>query len=160
MSERNPQGGSFERRQRNTRRHNARVLAMQILYESVVTGHSTAEILVRTSAQGGTPEETLAYASDLLTGIRAQGRNIDIEIEDAAPDYPVEDIAPIDHAILQIAVFEIMFGDDVPPRAAVNEAVSIAREFGGDSSARFVNGVLGTVIDRRRPDARRLRPQS
>src|SRR5688572_7264330 len=134
MSSRKPHGGSYDRRQRNTRRHNARVLAMQILYESVVTGHSTAEILVRTSSQGGTPEGTLAYASDLLTGIRAQVRNIEIEIEDAAPDYPVEDIAPIEHAILQIAIFEIMFGDDVPPRAAVNEAVSIAREFGGDSS--------------------------
>jgi transcription antitermination protein NusB len=160
MSARDSQRGSFERRQRNSRRHNARVLAMQILYEAVVTGHSTAEILVRTSSQGGTPEETLSYASDLLTGIRAQGRNIDHEIEDAAPDYPVEDIAPIEHAILQIAVFEIMFSDDVPPRAAVNEAVSIAREFGGDSSARFVNGVLGGVIDRHRPEARRPRPKS
>lgn len=160
MSAPKPKGGSYERRQRNTRRHNARVLAMQILYESVVTGHSTAEILVRTSSQGGTPEETLAYASGLLTGIRAQGRNIDLEIEDAAPDYSVHEIAPIEHAILQIAIFEVMFGDDVPPRAAVNEAVSIAREFGGDSSARFVNGVLGAVIDRRRPDARRPRSQS
>ena len=160
MSARNSQRGSAERRQRNMRRHNARVLAMQILYESVVTGHSTAEILVRTSSQGGTPEETLSYASELLTGIRAQDRNIDAEIEDAAPAYSVDEIAPIDHAILQIGIFEILFGDDVPPRAAVNEAVSIAREFGGDSSARFVNGVLGTIIDRRRPEARRSRPQS
>jgi len=157
---RNTQGGSFERRQRNARRHNARVLAMQILYESVVTGHSTAEILVRTSSQGGTPEETLAYASELLTGIRAQGSNIDAEIEEAAPDYLIEDIALIDHAILQIAVFEVLFGDDVPPRAAVNEAVGIAGEFGGDSSSRFVNGVLGAVIDRRRPDSRRKRSQT
>lgn len=158
MSSRTSSGGSQERRQRNQRRHNARVLAMQILYESVVTGHSTAEILVRTSAQGGTPEATLAYTSDLLTGIRAQVRNIDAEIADAAPTHPTAEIAPIDHAVLQIGIFEILFGDDVPPRAAVNEAVSIAREFGGDSSARFVNGVLGTIIDRRRPDARRARP--
>ena len=160
MSSRKPQGGSYDRRQRNQRRHNARILAMQILYESVVTGHSTAEILVRTSAQGGTPGETLSYASDLLTGIRAQSRNIDSEIEDAAPEFAADDIAPIDHATLQIAIFEILFGDDVPPRAAVNEAVSIAREFGGDSSARFVNGVLGTIIDRHRPEAGRRRPES
>ena len=157
MSTKNPQGGSQQRRQRNSRRHNARVLAMQILYESVVTGHSTAEILVRTAAQGGTPEETLAYASDLLTGIRAQGRNIDAEIEAAAPEFSVAEIAPIDLAILQIAAFEIIYGDDVPPRAAVNEAVGIAREFGGDSSARFVNGVLGAVIERHRPEASRRR---
>jgi N utilization substance protein B len=160
MSARNSQGGSHERRQRNQRRHNARVLAMQVLYESVVTGHSTAEILVRTSAQGGTPDDTLAYTSDLLTGIRAQVHNIDAEIGDAAPAFAIEDIAPIDHAVLQIGVFEILFGDDVPPRAAINEAVSIAREFGGESSARFINGVLGTIIDRRRPDARRPKPKS
>lgn len=160
MTARAGSGGSQERRQRNQRRHNARVLAMQILYESVVTGHSSAEILVRTASQGGAPEATLAYASDLLTGIRAQARTIDAEIGNAAPALPVEEIAPIDHAILQIGIFEILFGDDVPPRAAVNEAVSIAREFGGDSSARFINGVLGTIVDRRRPEARRARPAS
>jgi N utilization substance protein B len=157
MSSRKPHSGSAERQRRNTRRHNARVLAMQILYESVMTGHSTAEILVRTASQGGTPEETLAYASDLLTGIRAQGRNIDAEIEEAAPGVAVEEITPIDHAVIQIAAFEIMYGDDVPPRAAANEAVGIAREYGGDSSARFVNGIVGAIIDRHRPEAGRVR---
>ena len=151
------QTASRDRRQRNSRRHQARILAMQILYEAEVTGHSTSEILVRTRSQGGTPEETLEYASDLLTGIRARGRDISAEIENSATEHPIGNIAPIDRAILEIALFETLFGDDVPPRAAVNEAVGIAREFGGDSSARFVNGVLGDVIDRRHPEARRSR---
>lgn len=149
--------GSKTRRQRNTRRHQARILAMQIRYESELTGHSNAEILVRTRNQGGTPEETLEYASELLTGIRARITEIHAEIERAAPEFPIEDIAPIDRAIIEIALFESEFGGDVPPRAAVNEAVGIARDYGGDASARFVNGVLGEIIDRRRPDSSRQR---
>jgi transcription antitermination protein NusB len=149
--------GSRDRRQRNSRRHQARILAMQILYEAEVTGHSTAEILVRTRNLGGTPDETLEYASDLLTGIRARITDIHAEIEIAAPQYPVEEIAPIDRAILEIALFETLYGDDVPPRAAVNEAVGIAKDYGGDVSARFVNGVLGDVIDRRYPESSRRR---
>ena len=147
--------GSRSRKLRNSRRHQARILAMQIRYESEMTGHSNAEILVRTRNQGGTPEETLEYASMLLTGIRARINEIHAEIERAAPDYPVEDIAPIDRAILEIALFESVFGGDVPPRAAVNEAVGIAGDYGGEASARFVNGVLGEIIDRRHPEASR-----
>ena len=148
---------SRNRRQRNARRHQARILAMQILYEAEMTGHSTSEILVRTRNLGGTPEETLEYASELLTGIRARIRDIDSEIEISAPQFPLEDIAPIDRAALQIALFEVLFAEDVPPRAAVNEAVGIAQDYGGDTSARFVNGVLGNVIDRRHPEASRKR---
>jgi N utilization substance protein B len=128
---------------------------MQILYESDMTGHSTSEILVRTRGQGGTPDETLDYASYLLTGIRAQDRNIVALIEDAAPDYPISGLAPIDAALLKIGVFETRYADDVPLRAAVNEVVDIAREYGGDNSSRFINGVLGTLIDQQDVDRRR-----
>lgn len=130
---------------------------MQFLYESEVTGHSPSEILVRTRNQGGTPEETLEYASDLLTGIRARREAILKEIEIAAPDYPVDDIAIIDRTILEIALFEALYGGDVPPRAAINEAVGIAREYGGEASSRFVNAVLGQIIDRLHPEASRPR---
>jgi N utilization substance protein B len=130
---------------------------MQILYESDVTGHSTSEILARTRNQGGTPDETLAYASDLLSGIRARKQDIEEEIATSAPEFPVDDLPPIDRAILEIALFEALYGEDVPPRAAVNEAVGIAREFGGDNSVAFINGVLGDVIDRRFPEASRKR---
>jgi N utilization substance protein B len=146
--------GSRDRQQRNSRRHQARVLAMQILYEADVTDHSPTEILVRTRNQGGVPDETLDYASELLTGIRARAIDLKAEIEHAAPEFPFDGIAIIDRSVLQIAIFEAAYADSVPPRAAVNEAVEIAREYGGDTSARFVNGVLGEVIDRLRPDNR------
>ena len=125
---------------------------MQILYEADVSGHSTTEILVRTRNQGGVPEETLAYASDLLIGIRARAVDINTEVERAAPEFPIAGIAIVDRSVIQIAIFEAVHSDEVPPRAAINEAVEIAREYGGDSSARFVNGVLGEIIDRLRPD--------
>ena len=147
-------GGSKDRQQRNSRRHQARILAMQILYEADVSGHSPTEILVRTRNQGGVPDDTLAYASDLLTGIRARALDLVAEIEQAAPEFPFDGIAVIDRSILQIAIFEAVYDDAVPPRAAVNEAVEIAREYGGDTSARFVNGALGEIIDRLRPDNR------
>ena len=149
---------SRDRKQRNTRRHQARILAMQILYEADVTGHSTSEILVRTRNQEGTPEETLEYTSFLLTGVRARDRDITAEIELSAPDYPLSGIAPIDRSILQIGVFESLYADEVPLRAAINEAVEIAREYGGDASSRFINGVLGSISERSSPETRRPRP--
>ena len=146
-------GGSKDRQQRNSRRHQARILAMQILYEADVSGHSPTEILVRTRNQGGVPEDTLTYASDLLTGIRARSLDLIAEIEQAAPEFPFDGIAIIDRSVLQIAIFEAIY-DDLSRRGAVNEAVEIAREYGGDTSARFVNGALGEIIDRLRPDNR------
>ena len=151
------QTASRERKQRNAKRHQARILAMQMIYEADVTGHSTSEILVRARNQGGTPEETLEYTSQLLTGVRAHRDAMAREIEDAAPEFPIEDIAIIDRSLLQIGLFEALYGGDVPPRAAINEAVGIAREYGGESSSRFVNAVLGKIIDRMRPDANRRR---
>jgi N utilization substance protein B len=121
---------------------------MQILYEADLTGHSTSEILVRTRAQGGTPDETFAYASYLLTGIRAREPGIVDSIEQSATDYPLSGIALIDAAILKIGIFEALYSEEVPIRAAVDEAVKIAREFGSETSPRFVNGVLGTIVDR------------
>jgi len=149
--------GSRDRQQRNSRRRQARILAMQILYEADVSGHSPTEILVRTRNQGGVPEETLDYASELIAGIRARHLDLVAEIERAAPDFPFSGIAIVDRSLLQIAIFEAVYDATVPPRAAINEAVAIAREYGGESSARFVNGALGEIVDRLRPENR---PQS
>jgi N utilization substance protein B len=154
MSNRSEQSGSRDRRQRNARRHQARILAMQVLYEADITGHSPTEVLVRTRNQGGVPDETVDYAGLLLNGIRARSDDLTAEIERAAPEFPFDGIAVVDRSVLQIALFEALFTDDVPPRAAVNEAVEIAREYGGETSARFVNGVLGEIVDRKRPENR------
>lgn len=146
------------RRRRNQRRRQSRVLALQSLYEADVTPHSSAEILARIRAEGTTAPETLDYASDLVNGVRANRRAIDEHIARAAPAFPVDQLPTIDRNVLRLAIFELMHGPDVPPRAAINEAVEIAKEFGGDGSGRFVNGVLGTIFDRLTPPSDGLPP--
>jgi len=138
------------RRQRNQRRHLSRILALQSLYEADVTPHSSAEILARIRAEGTTAAETLDYASALVNGVRANRRTIDEQIAGAAPAFPIDQLPTIDRNVLRLAIYELTHASDVPPRAAINEAVEIAKEFGGDGSGRFVNGVLGTIFDRLR----------
>jgi len=142
---------SRNRQQRNKRRRQSRILALQSLYEADVTPHSSAEILARIRAEGTTAAETLDYASDLVDGVRANRGAIDDHIAGAAPAFPIDQLPTIDRNVLRLAIFELIHGPDVPPRAAINEAVEIAKEFGGDGSGRFVNGVLGTIFDRLKP---------
>jgi ADP-ribose pyrophosphatase YjhB (NUDIX family) len=83
----------------------------------------------------------------LLAGVIAKRPDLDLVIEKAAPDWPIDKIAPVDRNILRIGLFELLFADraQVPAKVAINEAIELAKVFGGDSSGRFVNGVLGAV---------------
>lgn len=151
MTDNPSKSSSRGRRQRNQRRRQSRILALQSLYEADVTPHSSAEILARIRAEGTTAPETLDYASDLVNGVRANRRAIDERIAEAAPAFPVDQLPTIDRNVLRLAIYELMHGPDVPPRAAINEAVEIAKDYGGDGSGRFVNGVLGAIFDRLTP---------
>lgn len=151
MSDSPTKPSSRSRKQRNQRRRQSRILALQSLYEADVTPHSSAEILARIRAEGTTAPETLQYASDLVNGVRANRRTIDERIAEAAPAFPVDQLPTIDRNVLRLAIFELLHGPDVPPRAAINEAVEIAKDFGGDGSGRFVNGVLGAIFERLAP---------
>lgn len=84
---------------------------------------------------------------NLLSGVLAKHPDLDAIIAKAAPDWPLERIAPIDRNILRIGLYELLFADraQVPPKVAINEAIELAKIFGGDSSGRFVNGVLGAI---------------
>ena len=70
-------------------------------------------------------------------------------IQRIAPEWPIEQMAPVDRNILRLAAHELLFGEDVPPKVAINEAVELAKIFGSDSSGRFVNGVLGTLLSQK-----------
>lgn len=72
-------------------------------------------------------------------------KNIDEKITNAAPEWPLEQIAAIDKTILRLAVYEILYTKDIPPKVAINEAVELGKTFGGENSSKFINGVLGTV---------------
>lgn len=129
-----------------SRRHHGRVLAMQMLFEQDVAQHDLDEILdrMRTDPDEPVPSITGEYAIKLTTGIRESRETIDARIAKAAPTFPVEQLASIDRNIMRIAIWE-MATDEVPVRVAINEAVEIAKHYGGPSSGKFVNGVLGTI---------------
>jgi transcription antitermination factor NusB len=95
--------------------------------------------------------EILQRTGRLARGVQERQADIDPHIEQAAPAFPIPQLASIDRAVLRIAVYELQFEPDVPFKAAVNEAVDIAKRYGGPSSGRFVNGVLRTIAERIRP---------
>ncbi|MGC4191516.1 MAG: transcription antitermination factor NusB [Thermomicrobiales bacterium] len=129
-----------------SRRHHGRVLAMQMLFEQDVAQHDLGDILERmqTDSDEPVPAITGEYAAKLTTGIQTSREAIDARIAAAAPAFPVTQLASIDRNVMRIAIWE-MVTNEVPVRVAINEAVEIAKHYGGPSSGKFVNGVLGTI---------------
>ena len=85
------------------------------------------------------------FANDLVSGVMSNEDAIDKIIAPAAPEWPIEQIALVDLEVLRVGIYELLFAQDVPPKVAINEAVELAKAFGGENSSKFVNGVLGTV---------------
>lgn len=127
------------------RRRRARILALQTLYEADTTDHDAQETLNRLLAEAPVPDEIAAFARELVTDTISQREYIDGIIAEVAVAWPVEQMAPVDRNILRLAILEILLKNSTPLRAAINEAVELAKTFGSDNSARFVNGVLGSV---------------
>lgn len=131
-------------------RHLARSVVLQTLFEWDTTHASAADaitILARNVIEFGGDDVDQPFMEQLLSGVLAKKDDIDLVIEKAAPEWPLERIAPIDRNILRLGLFELLFSDraQVPAKVAINEAIELAKTFGGDSSGRFVNGVLGAV---------------
>lgn len=131
-------------------RHLARSIVLQTLFEWDTT-HATERdadaILVRNIAEFGADDVDRPFMEVLLSGVLAKKDDIDLVITKAAPEWPLDRIAPVDRNIMRIGLFELLFADrtQVPAKVAINEAIELAKTFGGDSSGRFVNGVLGAV---------------
>lgn len=131
-------------------RHLARSIAMQSLYEWDFRGKDDAaldSILARNIAEFGPGLEETQFVSDLARGALAKREKIDAIIEKVAPEWPIEQVAMVDRNVLRVGIFELLFADRsaVPPKVAINEAIELAKSFGGETSGRFVNGVLGTI---------------
>jgi N utilization substance protein B len=125
-------------------RHDVRVLALQVLYEADTAQRDAGVILGRHFQESQLTDGLRSYASHLVSGVVVEQAGLDKLISDLAPDFPVAQLAAIDRNILRIALWEMRFGD-VPVKAAINEAVDLAKDFGSDTSARFINGVLGAA---------------
>lgn len=126
-------------------RHLSRVIIMQTLYEWDFRPRADIEIIKERNIKNYNEEIDSAYINKAIEGITEHRKKIDQQIVKAAPEWPLEQIAGIDKTILRIAIYELLFRDDIPPKVAINEAVELGKTFGGENSSKFINGVLGTV---------------
>jgi N utilization substance protein B len=126
-------------------RRKARILALQALYEVDSVGHEVEVVVGRLLTDRGLSEENNAFVRELVSGVIQNEEKIDLNIQKFAPAWPIEQLSLIDRNILRLAIFEILFDNKVPVKVAINEAIELAKTFGGDNSSRFINGVLGSV---------------
>ncbi|MDP2673830.1 MAG: transcription antitermination factor NusB [Dehalococcoidia bacterium] len=127
------------------KRRRARIAALKTLFEVDSVGHPPDEILDRQLEDSPLPEDAAQFARELVRGVLEQRERLDEIIRKNAPAWPLEQVAAVDRSILRLAIYEIVIDNRVPMRAAINEAVELAKEFGGEASPKFVNGVLGSV---------------
>ena len=126
-------------------RHKARILALQALYEVDSVARQPEIAIERLLAEADVSKKISEFSLNLVSGTIKNRDEIDRNVKKYAPAYPVEQLAIIDRNILRLAIFEILFDNKVPVKVAVNEAVELAKAFGSGSSAKFINGVLGSV---------------
>jgi N utilization substance protein B len=143
-------------------RHRVRIVVLQTLFEVDLTGHDPRDVLQRHIEERSFPAPAEEFARQLLDGVLEHCQEIDELITQAAPNWPLDQMARIDVNILRIAIDELLFSGDahIPVKAAINEAVELAKSFGSDSSRRFVNGVLGTLVKEKNWTARPARAAS
>jgi N utilization substance protein B len=127
-------------------RHLARTLAMQTLYEWDFQPNKPITDLLEDNIEASDHVgEDGQFAKDLVDGVVDHKTEIDTLVTKTAPEWPLDQISVIDKSILRLALFELLYVSDVPGKVAINEAVELAKTFGGDNSSRFINGVLGTI---------------
>jgi len=126
-------------------RRKARALALQTLYEVDSSGHNPEDVLTNQLGENPLSEDNAAFLRKLVGGVVREKKQLDESIRRFAPAWPVEQMPIIDRSILRLAIFELLFDNSTPVKVAINEAVELAKAFGGDNSARFVNGVLSSV---------------
>ena len=133
-------------------RRKSRVVALQVLYEVDGARHEPVRALENRLGEGPLTPPAEEYARKLIDGVLDNRPEIDGIISRYAPAWPLSQIAMMDRNILRVAIFEMMMGGETPPKVAVDEAVELGKMFGADSSPRFVDGVLGSVLGAAGPD--------
>lgn len=129
-------------------RHRARMQALQMLYQREITGVSTQRIVSEESysTEDGVPDE---YARSLAHGVEEHLREIDGLLGQVSEHWSVSRMPVVDRNILRLATYELLWVPEVPPSVAINEAVELAKVYGGEDSSKFVNGVLGRIAEHR-----------
>ena len=126
-------------------RRKIRSLALQTLYEVDSSGHKPDDVLARLNSQHKLDKESDTFIRELVRGVDKYRNEIDTRIKEFAPAWPLQQLPVIDRNILRLAIFEILHDNKAPIKVAINEAIELAKKFGGDGCAKFVNGVLSSV---------------
>lgn len=131
-------------------RHLSRSIVLQSLFEwdlNALEKKAVHDVLDRNVSEFAPNKTDTPFMEKLLDGVMAKQPELDLVIEKAAPEWPIDRISPVDRNILRLGLYELLFADrkEVPAKVAINEAIELAKQFGGENSSRFVNGVLGAV---------------
>jgi transcription antitermination protein NusB len=135
-------------------RHKAREVALQVLYEVDSVKHTATVSLEHILSRLEVSEEIKEFSHELVEGVLQNKEQLDQNIKDFAPAWPLDQISLVDRNVLRIAIFEILHENKTPVKVAINEAVELAKTFGSNNSSRFINGVLGSVsnlVSNRKP---------
>src|SRR5437868_4344620 len=136
-------------------RHLGRIIALQTLYEQEMRqdaddkGFKVAKVLDRNIARYREMLDDVEFIKQLTLGVTKQAAELDAKLQPVAPEWPIDQIARMDRLVLRIGLYELENEADVPPKVVINEAVELAKAFGGENSSKFVNGVLGTLLRNR-----------
>ena len=126
-------------------RHLSRIIVLQTLYEWDFRPEADLIELAKLNVENFPEPVDEAFIERVVNGVIEHVSELDTVIARAAPEWPVEQIASIDKTVLRIAIYELAHEEETPPRVVINEAVELAKAFGGDNSSKFINGVLGTL---------------
>lgn len=147
-------------------RHLGRIVALQTLYEQDFRQECNdksfrlKEVLGRNLERYSDTIEDKDFINQLVAGVDRHRDKIDKIISPIAPEWPIDQIARMDRTILRIGVYELLFSKKAPPKVAINEAVELAKSFGGENSSKFINGVLGTVLRDQQVSAKPIKKTS
>jgi N utilization substance protein B len=143
-------------------RHLGRIIALQTLYEQEIRQDSgdqafdLKEVLERNIARYADTLDDVEFIRQLVNGVTKQAVKLDARLQPVAPEWPIDQIARMDRLVLRIGLYELENEADVPHKVVINEAVELAKAFGGDNSSKFVNGVLGTLLREQEKPAKKL----
>ncbi len=133
-------------------RHLGRIIALQTLYEQDFrrdandSDFDLKEVLERNIARYDSMVDDKDFIEKLVTGVVKYEKELDAALQPIAPEWPIDQIARMDRIVLRIGLYELKYDKSVPPKVVINEAVELAKAFGGENSSKFVNGVLGTAL--------------
>jgi N utilization substance protein B len=144
-------------------RHLGRIIALQTLYEEELRREADdshldiSQVLERNIARYKEMLSDTEFIRQLVNGVIKQAAQLDAKLQPVAPEWPIDQIARMDRIVLRIGLYELENEADVPPKVVINEAVELAKAFGGDNSSKFINGVLGTLLRQQEDNAKSVK---